>query len=119
MALEAGAKLTVNCFLAIAALSALVKLVPQNFSQQARLQRIRTEVTAAEDRVDLLQDTFSRRFDPGQVNSVMREQSSRISPGQRPVIWVTPEIPVPNHPVADPIPVGPPAEISLPSARAY
>jgi len=119
-ALEAGAKLAVNCFLAIAALSALVKLVPQNVSQQAKLQNIRMEVSAVESRVNLLQADFSRRFDPNQVNSVMREQSGRISPGQRQVIWVTPNAPNPELPAADPTaPGNPTSELPLPGARSY
>ena len=120
MALEAGAKLAVNCFLAIAALSALVKLVPQNVSQQANLQNIRMEVSAVESRVNLLQADFSRRFDPNQVNSIMREQSGRINPGQRQVIWVTPNAPNPELPAADPTaPGNPTSELPLSGARSY
>lgn len=120
MALEAGAKLAVNCFLTIAALSALVKLVPQNVSQQANLQNIRMEVSAIESRVNLLQADFSHRFDPNQANSVMREQSGRVSPGQRQVIWVTPNAPNPDLPAAGPTaPVSSTSELPLPVARSY
>ena len=122
-ALEAGAKLTVNCFLAIAALSALVKLVPQNVSQQAKLQNIRMEVSAVESRVNRLQADFSRRFDPNQANSVMREQSGRLTPGQRQVIWVTPTAPNLELSATDPAdptaPVRPTSALPLPGARSY
>ncbi len=115
-ALEASAKLTVNCFLAIAALTALVKLVPQNLSQQAKLKHIRTEVAVVESRVNLLQADFNRRFDPNQVNSVMREQSSRVSPGQRQVIWVAPNAASDTNSTTT---ISPAAESSIPRASSY
>ncbi len=114
--LEASAKLTVNCFLAIAALSALVKLVPQNLSQQAKLAHIRTEVTVVEYRVNLLQADFNHRFDPNQTNSVMREQSSRVSLGQRPVIWVAPNATSDTNATTT---VNPSTELPIPSASSY
>lgn len=90
IALEAAAKLTVNLLLIVAAGSAIVKLLPYNLSQQAKLQDLRSEVGFVEGRVDRVQADFSRNFDPQQARSVMQEQSSRVDPRQRPVVWLTP-----------------------------
>ncbi|NEQ24405.1 MAG: hypothetical protein F6K28_35895 [Microcoleus sp. SIO2G3] len=92
-AIESSAKLGVNVILAIAAGTALVKLLPYGFAQQAKLQEIHGEVAIVKQRVDRLQTDFSRNFDPQQSKAIMQEQSSRIDPQQRPVIWVTPAQP--------------------------
>lgn len=86
MALETTAKLTVNIVLSAAAVAGLVKLLPYQWSQQAKLQEIQTEVKQTESRVNHLQTGFSRYFDPQQSKSVMQEQSNRVAPGQRQVI---------------------------------
>ncbi|MBD1870701.1 hypothetical protein H6F88_21015 [Oculatella sp. FACHB-28] len=90
VATEVGVKLAVNVVLAIAAVSALVKLIPYNLTQQAKLRELTTEVAAVEGRVDQIQTDFNRHFDPRQATSVMQEQTSRIEPGQRPIVWVDP-----------------------------
>lgn len=79
-----------NLILAIAAVSALVKLIPYNLTQQAKLRELTTEVAAVEGRVDQIQTDFNRHFDPRQATSVMQEQTSRVQPGQRPIVWVDP-----------------------------
>ena len=89
-AIESSAKLSVNCILAIAAGTALVKLLPYGFEQQAKLQQIHSEVVLVKERVDRLQTDFNRNFDPQQTKAIMQEQSSRVDPQQRQVIWVTP-----------------------------
>jgi hypothetical protein len=76
--------------LAIAAGTALVKLLPYGFEQQAKLQQIHSEVVLVKERVDRLQTDFDRNFDPQQTKAIMQEQSSRVDPQQRQVIWVTP-----------------------------
>lgn len=93
-ALESSLKLSANLILAIAAGTALVKLLPYGFAQQAKLQEIHSEVALVKERVDRLQTDFSRNFDPQQAQAVMQEQSSRVDPQQRQVIWVTPAQPV-------------------------
>jgi len=77
----------------IAAGAALIRLVPQNLAQQARLQELQTEVAFVERRVDQLQDRFNRHFDPQQTRAIMQEQSNRVDPNQRQVIWVAPAAP--------------------------
>jgi hypothetical protein len=88
IAAEVGAKLAVNLVLTIAAGSALVKLLPHNISQEAKLQELRTEVAFVEGRVDHLRGDFNRHFDPQQAQAVMQEQSSRVDPRQRQVVWL-------------------------------
>lgn len=90
LAAEASVRLTVNCVLAIAAVSALVKLLPYNVAQLGKLQEIHTEVASLEQQVGELQADFNHHFDPKQARSVMQEQSSRIDPQQRQVVWLSP-----------------------------
>lgn len=86
LALENTAKIVVNGLLIVGAASALVKLLPYSFSQQAKLQEITTEVSLTKNRVDNLQKDFNRYFDPQQSKKIMQEQSNRVEPGQRQVI---------------------------------
>jgi len=98
VAVEVGVKLAVNLVLAIAAVSALVKLIPYNLIQQAKLRELTTEVAAVEGRVEQIQTDFNRHFDPRQATSVMQEQTSRIQPRQRPIVWVNSPSSNPNDP---------------------
>ncbi|KJH71461.1 slr1601 family putative cell division protein [Aliterella atlantica] len=86
LALENTVKLFVNGLLIVGTASALVKLLPYSFSQQAKLQEITTEVNLTQNRVDNLQKDFKRNFDPQQAQKIMQEQSNRVAPGQRQVI---------------------------------
>lgn len=85
MAIENTAKLVVNMVLVAGAVSALVKLLPYNISQQAKLQEISTEVKLTESRVADLQTDFNRSFDPQEAKKIMAEQSNRVDPRQRPI----------------------------------
>lgn len=86
LALENTVKLFVNGLLIVGTASALVKLLPYSFSQQAKLQEITTEVKLTQNRVDNLQKDFNRNFDPQQAQKIRQEQSNRVAPGQRQVI---------------------------------
>lgn len=86
MALETTAKLTANVVLSAVAIAGLVKLLPYQLSQQEKLQEINSEVQQTEARVKRLRTDFNRYFDPQQATTIMREQSNRVAPGQRPVI---------------------------------
>ncbi|WP_009632416.1 hypothetical protein [Synechocystis sp. PCC 7509] len=83
MVIENTAKLVVNIVLVAGAVSALVKLLPYNVSQQAKLQEISTEVKLTESRVTDLQTDFNRSFDPHEAKKIMAEQSNRVDPRQR------------------------------------
>ncbi len=84
---ETTAKLVVNVMLCAAALTGLTKLWPYHSSQQTKLREVRAEVKLTEKRVKDLKKDFSRSFDPKQANSVMQEQSYRVDPAQRQVVW--------------------------------
>jgi cell division protein FtsL len=89
-AIEVSVRLGVNVLLGIIAVSTLIKLVPYNLSQQQRLGEVRSEVAKLDQRVDELRAEFDRHFDPQQSMHVMQEQSARVNPNQRQIIWVTP-----------------------------
>lgn len=85
---ETTAKLVVNGVLSAAAIAALVQLLPFHLSQRAKLQEIQGEVHRTEKRVTHLRSNLNRYFDPQQSKNLMREQSHRVDPSQRQVIWV-------------------------------
>jgi cell division protein FtsB len=87
---ETGFKLGVNCVLTVIAITTLVKLVPYNLAQQSKLQEIHAEVSELESRVRHLRADLNRQFDPQQAMSVMQEESIRVDPRQRQVIWLPP-----------------------------
>lgn len=84
---ETTAKLVVNLVLCAAAIAGLSQLLPYHLSQQAKLREVRGEVKRTEARVKDLRNDFSRSFDPSQAKSVMHEQSYRVDPNQRPILW--------------------------------
>jgi len=88
MALETTVKLTVNVALSALAVSNLMHLLPYSWSQQEKWQEISTEVKHSEGRVNNLRVVFSRYFDPQQAETIMKEQSSRLEPGQRQIFWL-------------------------------
>lgn len=87
---ETATRLGVNAVLGIVAISTLVKLIPYVMDQQEKLHEIRSEVAEIEGRVDRLRAEFDRNFDPNQTMNVMREQSARLNPNQRQIIWMDP-----------------------------
>jgi hypothetical protein len=90
IALELSTKLVVNVLLTVAAAATLFKLVPYHLVQQKKLQSIQAEVANVEGRVAQLRVDFGRQFDPQQTMSVMQEQSNRVSPTQRRIVWSSP-----------------------------
>lgn len=88
LAVENAVKIVVNGLLITGAASALVKLLPYSVSQQAKLREISKEVSVTENRVDNLQKDFNRYFDPRQAQKIRQEQSNRVEPGQRQVIFL-------------------------------
>lgn len=91
MALETTAKIGVNIVISVAAVTALVKLLPYHWSRQAKLQEINTELRQVEARVNTLKVEFSRNFDPRQAKSIMQEQGYRFDPNQRPIMLIKPK----------------------------
>lgn len=91
-AIEVATKLGINLLFAVAALSALAKLIPANLEQQNDLQRLQVEVDEASSKVASLQADFDRHFDPQQAMNVMQEQNIRFNPRQRQVVWLNPDL---------------------------
>ncbi|PLZ40338.1 hypothetical protein CBP27_07025, partial [Fischerella thermalis WC542] len=85
------AKIGVNIVISVAAVTALVRLLPYHWSQQAKLQEINTELRQVEARVNALNVEFSRNFDPRQAKSIMQEQGYRFDPNQRPIMLIKPK----------------------------
>lgn len=88
LTLETTLKVCVNSVISVAAIAALSNLIPYLVSHQAKLREIRSQVRETELQVTQIRDKFSRSFDPSQAESVMLEQSARINPHQRRVVWV-------------------------------
>lgn len=88
LAIETTAKLAIGAILSGAAIVALVKIVPYHFSQKNELQELQLEVKQTEGRVAQLQREFNHYFDPRQVKAIMQEQSRRVDPTQRQIIWI-------------------------------
>jgi hypothetical protein len=87
IAFETGIKLAVNVAFSLAALSALVQLFPYQISQSAKLEELQVAVQSADERVQKIQSKFSYYFDPSQARRVMQEQTNRIDPRQRQIVW--------------------------------
>lgn len=87
-ATETTLKLTVNLLMSIAAISALVHLLPHQRAGQEKLQEIQAEVQVTQGRVSKLQAEFSRSFDPQQSKSIMQEQTHRMDPTLLQIFWL-------------------------------
>ncbi|MEM9216175.1 MAG: hypothetical protein AAGD25_17745 [Cyanobacteria bacterium P01_F01_bin.150] len=90
MAIEVGAMMGVNLFVAVIAVVTIVKLIPHNATQQEQLQSLEAEVTALDNRVDILRQEFAQYFDPQQALVNKRQLSDRLSAGQRKIILMEP-----------------------------
>jgi hypothetical protein len=84
---ETTVRLVVNIVLCAAAITGLAQLLPYHLSQQAKLGEVRSEVKRTEARVKNLRLDLGRSIAPGEANSVMQEQSFRVDPNQRKVVW--------------------------------
>ncbi len=88
IALETTAKLTVNVLISTAAVAAIGQLLPYQWLQQQKLHEINAEVSQLEGHVNRLRSDFNRYFDPQQAKNIMQEQSHRVDPTQRQIIWL-------------------------------
>jgi outer membrane murein-binding lipoprotein Lpp len=88
MTVELAIKLSLSSVLSLAAIASLVRLLPYHFSQQAKLQELRTQVQETEARVMHLREQLSRNFDPQQTKSLMMEYSPRLASNQSRVFWL-------------------------------
>lgn len=83
-------KLGLNGILIIGAIAALLRLLPYQQVQQARLEEVQMQVQETEKRVQELRMDFNRSFDPQESRKIMEEQTPRLSPNQRHIILTEP-----------------------------
>ena len=86
LAVESLTKIGINLCLAGAAIVTLLQQIPQQKQQEIKLQEINTEVDKVQVRVDLLQDNFSRYFDPTASAEVMQEQTHLVLPNHQEIV---------------------------------
>lgn len=87
IAVENTARLCTNVAISAIAAYGLAHLLPHLWSQQQKWQEISTEVQRTEGRVNNLQQDFQRYFDPRQTETLMKQQSNMLEPGESQVIW--------------------------------
>ncbi len=98
---ETMVKLTVNSLLLVVAGTTLARLVPNHFVNQAQIQEVDQEVAFTQNRVNQLRQDFNQSFDPSQARLLMVEQTYKVDPSQRQVVWSDSEaVEVPQQAVA-------------------
>jgi hypothetical protein len=90
IAIETSVKLAVNVLLSVVAIVALTKLLSYKVTQEAKLQELDVAVRATNDRVRTVKSNFKQYFDSSQARSLMQQQTNRIDPTQRQIIWKSP-----------------------------
>lgn len=88
--LELGLKLTVDVTVSLGAIAALTQLVPSYTTSRGQLEQLQEDVDATRSQVQQLQGQFSRYFDPTQVNRLLEEETQRLDPQRRPIVWSEP-----------------------------
>lgn len=87
LALENTAKLCTSVVICGVAVYGLARLIPRCWTQQQKWQEINTEVQQAQGRVDYLRRDFNRSFDSSGADTLMKEQSNLLEPGEKQVFW--------------------------------
>ncbi len=90
IAVEATIKLSVNVLLSVVAVAALTKLLSYKVTQEAKMQELNVAVSSATDRVHRVESNFRQYFDASQAKILMQQQTNRIDPSQRQIIWHLP-----------------------------
>ncbi|MGV2829038.1 slr1601 family putative cell division protein [Myxosarcina sp. GI1(2024)] len=88
---EVWLKLILSWVIAIASIASLIKLLPYHFSQQAKLEELRTQVGQTEARVRELRHQLNHNFDPQQTQSLMEQYSSLLAPNRSRIYWLPKE----------------------------
>jgi len=96
IAYETTAKLAVNVVLSVAAIAALVQLLPYRASQVGKIQELDAAVKSTQNRVQTVQTRFQNFFDPYQARENMQQLTDRIDPMRRKVIWKAPTATAPT-----------------------
>lgn len=89
--IELTLQMSVNCLLAGVAIATILRLLPYHLTQQEKLAELRGEVAKAELRVNQLRQDFSENFDAYDTSQLQQENSLKVAPNQKRVIWVEPD----------------------------
>lgn len=93
IAYEAAAKLSVNVLLSVAAIGALLHLVPYRGAQTTKIHELDAALESTSERLGREQEKFSYYFDSYQMRETMQELTDRIDPNRRRIVWKTPATP--------------------------
>jgi len=85
---ENGLQLSFNTLVAVVAIGTLMQILPERSARKTSLAQMEAEVSEQEAQVEGLRERFVYYFDPAQLQSVIREESQKIHPQQRPIVWV-------------------------------
>jgi hypothetical protein len=93
--LEAATKLVTYSALSVFGMVTLVNSIGYNYSQQGKLQHLKTELQDAKIRTEKINTSFSRSFDPHAANNVMQENSYKVAPDRRQIVLLIPTVNAP------------------------
>ena len=87
VAAEIVVKVVVNTILSVAAITALIKLLPHHFSQQSKLDDVKQEVSRTEKRVQDLREKLEYTLGTGNEDEVMNLQTGLKDPNKLPIVF--------------------------------
>jgi hypothetical protein len=95
--LEAATKLVTYSALSVFGIVTLVNSIGYNYSQQSKLQHLKTESQDAKLRVEKINSNFNRSFDPHAQANVMQENSYKTAPDRRQIVLLIPRVQSPSR----------------------
>lgn len=88
IAREVSLKILANSILSVVAIVALVRLIPYQLKQEAKIQEVKREAQETQSRVSKLRENFNRNFDPAQSRKIMQELTPKVDPNQRRIFFI-------------------------------
>ncbi len=95
--LEAATKLVTYSALSVFGMVTLVNSIGYSYSQQGKLQHLKTELQDAKIRTEKINSNFSRSFDPHAAKNVMQENSYKVAPDRRQIVLLIPTVNAPQR----------------------
>ncbi len=89
---EVSLKIVTYSALSVFGLLTLVNLLCYNWSQQTKLQHLETELKDAQARTKRINSSFNRSFDLHSQQSVMEENTYKISNDRLPIVLTAPTL---------------------------
>jgi hypothetical protein len=90
--LEAATKLVTYSALSIFGIVNLVNSIGDYWSQQSKLHHLKTESQDTKLRVEKINSSFNRSFDPQEQKNVMQENSYKVAPDRRQIVLLIPRV---------------------------